>query len=365
MEDIRLVSGPVGVVVVTHSEHTYVLFCDKHNSTSGMCAECRPQDGCVTVHQLMNKVLSSGKRENFFIESPFVLKDTKSSSSYTDDKDVGLDIIEQLQVSMFKSMMRDKRGSKYMPSGYVHYCDIRDVYTNNKYSGAVRMSYSANPLSNSWSVMKLNKHLGNMKKFAKAVNAVDAHTSFILSNARRIVESFVTPNFDPPKGCDNSDFNDRVERMKLMTSTYKGAHRVHRVCKQLLKLGEGDRRSILEWMWARFERELDIAYDIFEVWRKKIQWYISSGEPSMYEDVRELPISTTVAFGSLIMDVYLLARMMYYDDSSISYTYTGAAHVDNYIDYFVRNGGRVESVSRHLQPEQERCIQVGCGVGTM
>lgn len=350
-----MISGPVGCIVIKYRNRSYYLFSDKHNSTEGMCTN--PES--ISFIQYVTNKLSDDNPVDFYIESPFVLTDIDSYPTSSTDN---FDMIESLQYELWDCMRRDKSTSEFMPNGWIHYCDIRDIYEDTKFANNIRISASANPLSNSMCVKVLNKLLRCNYKLEEEnnviskVNEVIAHTQFILNNSRRILDSFVTEVFDPPyasaEGKLSDDFNNRVERMRWMTSEFDGK-RVHRVCKQLLKLNEDERCLITSWIDRRFNEEYHNACVRFNRWKCVVNKLIFGGD--MYDNIREEPVLITIAIGSLAMDAYTLARSFYHNESDSVIFFTGLAHTGNYVDFFTNSGGMIVD---ELSPisGKERCL---------
>lgn len=371
--EVSLIEGPVSIRVLTYRQRNYYLFSDRHNSKSGGCyEECddfnkKRRGKCITlplfIHDFLKKSNINKKLVDFYLESPFVLKDSEPSI-VADTTD--LDYIDTFQVVMQQSLMRNKSKSEYMPYSHVHYVDIRDVYIDKYEDNGLRRSSSANPLSSSWIVKSINNVIYDIKDINQLVNVIDVSISlldFILKNAKLIFESFVG-DFNPPKcnlnnrGCIN--YNKRLELMNRVTSIMNGT-KVHRVAKQLLKLNEEDRNSILSWGREKFNSELANSFELLKEWKNKILSLLTIDNWDdiilEYEKIKSMPIMITVALGSIIMDIYVLARSMFHDGSDNLIIFGGSAHIDNYLSFFTKNKCNIISV---IEPEEgtERCVKL-------
>ena len=392
--EVSRISGPVNIRVLVFRDRTFYLFSDRHNSKEGGCessgGQCadfnknnttNTKNNCITfpyfVHKFLLKGNKSGGMIDFYLESPFVIID--DVPNIKPDMD-GLDYIDTLQVVMRPSLMRSKDKSVYMPHGRVHYTDIRDIYDKGYDPDGLRRSNSANPLSFSWIVKKLNRAIesGNISNIIQTIDFSISLISFVLDNAKLIFKAY-TSEFNPPKcsfiGVESDNYNKRIGRMSSVTSVFNGK-RVHRVCKQLLKLNKRDSDMILRWATSRFDNELKHSNERFEEWKTDILSLVdmpsddnnNRSDSNMsddntyakieqaYEKIRHIPVMISVALGSVIMDIYVLARAIYHDFSKEVIIFGGSAHIDNYLDFFTKSGCDIISVIEPYDDNKERCM---------
>jgi hypothetical protein len=179
----------------------------------------------------------------------------------------------------------------------------------------------------------------------------------------RVVDVFVLSDDAP--GALRSMLQDRVpvyEQVHALVDEYNwaetvGGQRVHKIRKQLLKLPQGLRSAVLK-MYAANRGKL-----------------VASGARSWREGVAKFRrgeglASSGVALvqllgATLLMDVYLLCRLLHYiarQDSSGAVVVAGQAHIETYLRFFSEAfpGTRV-NVSLHPsgRPPWSRCSRMG------
>lgn len=340
------ITGPVKYYKIEFRGRTVKLFADLHNSTEGQCeGDCLSFDenyeksgsdtDCYTFPRYLDYVFSKNNGIiNFYFESPYVLKDPIEIVK-PDIK--AFDYIDQITAIFHNSLRRDKSKSEYMPNTHFHYTDIRDVYHTNFDLKGTRKATSANPFSGSW----LQPFLTTKESFRQGATLLE----FILNRANEIKDMFLSDEFVLPnynlRGEMSQAWEKRLLNTAFCTSMYNGK-KVHRVAKQLFKLNSQDREMVLNWTTRRFRDQLRDSREILSEWK-------NSSNQSIHT-----PIMILIPLSSIIMDTYVLARMLY-QKSDIDIFFAGLAHIDNYLNFFQKNGGKIIKLSEGTQKNM-RCV---------
>jgi hypothetical protein len=351
------ISGPVAYYKYEFKGRHVKLFADLHNSTEGECLSLEHQpclefdpkgnkigtnDKCLSLTRFLDKALNEQGLINFYFESAFVLRDSLPINVTTQ----GLDYIDQITVLFAKSLMRDKSLSPY--KAHVHYVDIRSAYNSDFQPGSQkRQVISCNPFSGSWLVAMLRN--GYLMK-----NAIE-DLRFIIDNAWKIFDSvtgeryfeFEETDFIPPRG-----WIERMGNVSRITSTFNGK-RIHRVGKQLMKLSPGDRKNLLEWAREKFEKERQKSIQSL---KRLSEENVNSNDWRNDDDLADRCVMVLIPMSSVLMDVYLLGRLIY-QKSDKDIIFAGLAHIDNYRDFFDRYGAKLLVSRLPTSDRLKRCIE--------
>lgn len=373
-------SGPINSVVIDYEGRRYTFFSDKHNSTFGSCpGNCKDYDGtkersgtsrtngmkwsdvkgtnldkggdCHTILYFLNKKFEEGV--DFFLEASFVLKDAPLPSFDPENPDY----IDKILHVFHDSFLRKK--TNLYPRSLLHYVDIRDVFEGTYTKSGTREMVSANPFSGSV-VVKEYRNCVEVSDYERITEEGLSLVKFVLENALEYFTSYLKDGeFPVPRdiGLVFDKYRKRLERTKLLNSSFQG-RQTSRVGKQLLKLPKETRKKVYDWALEAFERELEQSKQNFSVWQQKYESLRSTTEDafiSEFETVRMYPITCLVALSSVIMDVYTLSRSLYHQRSKETIYYCGAAHTENYLNFFLKNGARILE-RRQSQDGFERCV---------
>jgi hypothetical protein len=290
---------------------------------------------------------------DFFLEASFVVEDSPRPTSPPSDADY----IDKILYVFHDSFLRRKT-NKY-PRSLLHYVDVRDVFEGTYTPQGTRKMVSANPFSGSV-IVKEYKNCSKRTEYETVTEEGLCLVKFILEHAwdyfRAYLKdgSFPVPAFS---GTVSERYRKRLERALLLTSP-TASGRVSRVAKQLLKLPVDERRRVYEWAVGAFERELARSVQNFSDWQRKYLELKERTEDAFladFESIRMYPITCLVALSSVIMDVYCLGRSLYHTLTPTTVYYCGAAHIENYVDFFVGQGGTVTS-RKQSSENFERCI---------
>lgn len=348
------VSGPVVYYKLKFRDRIVRLFADLHNSTEGGCdGDCLRYNenyqkvgnktSCYTLTRYLDYVFSKNQNKspiNFYFESAFVVKDPRVVIKPSLE---GLDHIDRITAIFADSLLRDKSHSLYFPKAHLHYVDIRDFYHTDYNDKGFRKTKSANPFSGSW----LASNLTDERSFYQGATLL----RFILDNADEIKDIFLSEEFRIPQYTSDNKFfrywKERLVETSQLTSTFKGK-RVHRVAKQLLKLNSKDRDMIIGWCNRRFEEQKKMSYNTLAEWESQIKLKGDKAD-------RDEPIMVLIPLSSVIMDTYVLARMLYQKSSSDVF-FAGLAHIHNYLDFFETHGGELLKSAKGTDNKM-RCVE--------
>jgi len=349
-------SGPVDSVEVDYKNRRWTLLSDRHNSTQGSCpGSCRDvnlesgnvegkDSQCETILYFLQQKLEQGV--DFFLEASFVLKDAERSK----ELDVDADYIDRILFLFHDSLLRKKNG-KY-PKSLLHYVDIRDFFLSTYNESGTREMISANPFSGSVIVKEF--FLCNTKQECENCYRQGRQLlSFILEHAWDYFSAYLEIEASIPSpgysGRIFDSFRDRLQKMRLLRTGFQG-RMILRVGKQLLKLQETEARAIRLWARDRFSQELDNSMQMFQEWTSEMEQLFSSNLSEelflgYFRTMQVGPINCLVALSSIVMDVYALARALYHQKTNETIFYCGSAHVENYLSFFLSNGGEITNKS--------------------
>jgi hypothetical protein len=359
MDAVERISGPVNTWDVEYLDYHITIYADTHNSLAGNCgSQCFSYDYNSNVSD-SRRVSSSNVSDSRRVSSSNVSDSRRVSSNASDsrrvpssnasdrmipvgtdstcmdlarflhtqfqrtNKDIDFyleysyvlensakltdpthDTIDQL-VHVFYPTLQVKKDHEYLPNVHVHYADIRDMYRGNQ-----RYLVRANPFAERW---------------LDEVADYQSYITCILDNAWSIYEMYTEST--QPNINIHPVWNLYFNRAKLLSS--KGEHRV---AKQLNKLNAENCRRVKDWSHANFERVLAATT------KRRWDWHPKS------------KTTLLVPLSSVIMDTYLLARLLYQGQNAV--IVAGQAHTDSYLNFFSRHGAKI---TKH-EASDMRCI---------
>lgn len=333
------VSGPVGGIICQYENRKITFLSDYHNSTDGVCGlDCKDikngrvqgQGNCYTLSYYIHQLLSFGI--DLFLEAAFVVKDGLERK-----RNENMDNIDIILSEYHNCFLRDKKKNPYLQKSWCHYVDIRDVFDGTFSLEDSREMKGANPFSGSYIVRYLDGG-GSRREAEKLI-------SFILDNAYEYFNYFLFGKDYPLPSFSSILVDEFIVRSNRRIESYWKGKMVHKVQKQLEKLPEGKRMTIIEWARKTLEEELLISYQIFDRWKENIV------------DTRMYPVSCLVALSSILMDVYTASRIIYHNNNRDVVVYTGSAHTNNYSNLFTSLGGKITSRIETVN-NLERCVSM-------
>lgn len=306
------ISGPVSVSIFhLQDDRKILLFGDVHESKTGLC---RPINKKNVDKMFITEFIDSFESTptDVFLESDWVLDTEKDKVSVQNDVD-----ILRIVLNHYKDKMYTTHDNK--KTFRVHYTDIRSVnsylmlFLSIQAILASRIEQYKN-IFDQHPVQVITQYFPTLKVFNKF-----ADTIVKSNNYKRDMHKLLK---------DDSVF---AGSNVLASASGQTERKIHRIRKQLLKLTSKDRNKLM----AYHRETIHELYKEFKDTYNDIMKKIKTGK-ALQNDTTEIA-SILLMYVSHLMDMYALARMMYYIRNTNSQTfisYAGAAHTLNYTRFF-------------------------------
>lgn len=298
------ISGPVSVGMISLYNKTIYMFGDYHTIPKGLCSKCKKSKDCLFVTDFIDSL----KNADIFIETAWLEVDDKHLMK---EEPVSYASVLHIVRSKYNNYLY---GDKVDANKRFHYIDIRDerilwslrrllLYIENKdvhkinKSDVLLTQYFSNPM--------------NLQKFA---NIIVKSNDFQLSIKHTFNKTIVDKIFTSYPSDSKKQFG-----------------KIHRIRKQILKLPK-----TLQHILLRFYK--DKCKEILSNYTQ----IISKPEFTNLHPLWKIIIiimDGVFPILSLLMDIYLLARLLYYikhKDTEQIITYTGCSHTENYVTFFTK-----------------------------
>lgn len=404
VEYVEKISGPVSAHVFElltpgSKKLAVYLFGDVHFSYDNQCDHCSMSKGCFGVVDFIERVAldaeASGKSLDVFFELPYVpanpgLRTHARSwidAYFSKNASVGTAFGNALAKLFGRSPQYlgifSKLYRKFGRQAYDHMF-IRDKGKSSKKETGARFHYADARLEpNAMSIiMPMQKPMEWIIDFHKKVNNTaklgQLLSAFIFSkNFAQDVKALWGPQAP-------------LVEAALSTITLDGTpHKVHKIAKQYHKLPANLKPSVTKYLKDRISRAEHFLsnYCNYNQGVKMLtgdalgelaSLKCPSHEMDMFREIlsqrtnnyiHEIDFSIMFVACTLLMDAYLLCRMLYYlhrantEDGSCAIVYAGDAHIQHYADYFVNYMGLSPALCSPLTEGMEegdvvRCVDV-------
>lgn len=293
------INGPTQVVVLESNKNIIILFGDIHANKEGACKGCKRDKNCSDIITFINKVRND---TDIFIEAP-----NESGLEYIKEwkEDYLLNLWKEYNTNMY-SHKQLEIGKRF------HYTDIRNSMIH-LFNTNVSLKYGIDTLYKYYVTMRTIRLFDNYVKFERYVDAMVYSNDFKKS---------ITKIF----GEENVNWILTEIVLKTIQQGTKTRH-VHPIRKQILKLSTDDREilfryhiNVLEDHRRRFSR----------IYNRERKLYLLKNQKT-----NELLGMVLFNVRAHIMDMYHLARMLYYKNKNeILISYTGQVHTEQYRSFF-------------------------------
>jgi len=382
---LAFISGPVSLGSFKYNNRNFYFFGEKHFGTEGNCEtspkiQCRSLDHpnkkskvCFDFLYFLDKIFKdSHSYVDFFLESPFILKNLKVKKIKADD------YISLIQNTFMDCLKRNKSKCKYKTTRF-HYTDFRIQMAK----GIISINYL--PLL---FIKNFNKHRSIREK-EKYIYFYNIVTKRLISKRiqKKLFQSFFQDNFHNTwfeiykfllRGFDRKKYHRQI---KEITDIFDDSFRYHKirnhkivhfVKSQLDSLKKDNIKHNGVYMSDLIQKFVTDNYKKidFNITRQYWNEYIRLLKLSLHKgkDVFEgFDIDTLlelfIEIDTHLLDAYLLARMFRIFSSSehipsdTVIVYTGYYHTQNYIDFF-RNilGIKPDLLTGPINKELIRCV---------
>lgn len=366
-------SGPVSWYRFTdYNNNMYDLFGDRHFSYDYSCA-----NDDYTISRLIDTIFQHNIKSNIitdlYLETGFIHKFHNLPNrrpplrGYMDD----------VYAMLLNCLSPDKKGCQYDSQLVrIHYSDIRSI-SHKRYDIGIHLDL--NTYINNFSPKIKDIVIGTGKCGTIGAQNVDP---IYINEAREFYSTvvFIYENFinilsimesydDFPKNIDllineipegeaGNSIRKKLNNMKLLTSVRDGIN-MHKISLQFAKLGEIGNliKLFIREKAVKIIEELKYDANIFNSSLNLLNYpnMINDASVTNLENSLETIRYQLVNLSSLIMDEYLLSRMFKSKDSRYVIIYAGAAHVNNYADFFINYIGIIPNY--YNIDEDNRCIE--------
>lgn len=366
---IRMLSGPVSVrtydTAPVGGGGTLYLLGDVHFSNDHACVPCRSDQGCATIMTFIDHLASSKRSLDVFVELPYVPRNgdhhhpraralsaldhrfgtSSATSSRGKVREGGSDVYVGVLGSLYK---------KYRDHIYVHHV-VDDLGGDSMrvHFADIRLEPNVNALLRpDWIV----RHVPSLDALRDVMRAFMFATDFTAAVAAAV----------GPEGASH------VSRTSLASSPNK----CHKVAKQFLAAPDGDMKSAAR---AHLDERLEELIDILRAdiggfpaeppkQRSSDVYYKEWLESARFAKVKahQWGLARLVQFGLrvLVMDAYLIFRVMRFATRGDAVVYVGDSHADLYARFLEGRLGLTPR-SQHLAQTQRsrggrerRCVEI-------
>ena len=394
LDHVKRISGPASYYVfeMPGSKNSIYLFGDYHFSYANQCTNCSSDDSCKPIADLIQHALKDADETqtslDVFMEFPYVVADGDARErvlSRIDDifrKDSRGDVKNALSkifgktpeyIGIFSLLYKrfSDRFYKHVPS---HHNNKRFHYSDARFEFNVKRFLS--PTNDKWIEM-FHRRVPDVKTFRRVLEA------FVLGHYRNAFQDEMYSVF----GSDISVFE------QSLTSKRKGGKRtLHKISKQVHKLPPTYRAKAEEYIGEKLDAicqilEEDLRYEdgvrlltadpASMDLRDGTLVYIRASRLINYTGIFTIFMELIVQ--TIMMDVYLLCRMLYYaskENHGASIVYAGDYHIGVYADFLARYlklkplgcNAPVMPIAmddQQVQSMVQRCVHVNLGTCDM
>jgi len=347
MEYITKISGPVSLSIYHFNSVRYYFFGDTHFNDTNRCQPCGSDciDFVELLHAWLNYNNHHGIQTDLFLESSF----TKNEEVKRTDLFIRGTMVDVIN-SFNPCLSKNKQYCVYLPHVHVHYANIRLIKEYNNI-------YQADPFN----IKRLiqfykTKQIDLISFYFKILNDLTLYIEFYIQHVEDILNAFLQPdgfddyirtvlklieNFEPE--LKSLILNQLTNQNKLIV--IRNNQKMHRVAAELQKLSHiNPEMAQLIYQFALFEMKDIVSLQLtslhLEPLEKINQQLMKPKPPDITKWGTKSLIyyleqyqKSFVSLSGLIMDVYTLARMFYYNQDEVI-IFAGHNHINRYNDFF-------------------------------
>ena len=338
------ISGPESVDIVKVDGINIFLFGDIHFSKEGLCKPCKKYKHCYYITDFIDNLTL--QPVEIFLESPWLPPQYKNNHIIYDGES---NVLSNVNNYYFSEMYRHsklnskldllskyfKKSKKLTTIKRVHYTDIR---SRNEFIMFYYMSY------------------GNWLHFLHIII-----TYFpTCKHFKRFVDIILfSDNY-------NTDIKMFFDHDEVVYSMFSGSKNINKVRKQFLKIQNPEwKKMVLKYykhrctLFLNNTKVQDFLTYTCEDYNKLVS---KSGKSISFHKRLDIIRNMVLDWNVLIMDMYHLARMLYYieqGDSKVFVSYTGLAHTQFYKVFFTKYmKGKIVFSSIAEDTKNKKCLLV-------
>lgn len=306
------VSGPHKVSVYKIYNTTVTLLGDIHFSKQGSCVQCDTKKDCYNVVQLLDVMQEPC---DIFLEALYENENEKNTTKKHVDKGNSEGWLSDT-IQHFKNELYEKHNKTQRKR--VHYADIRSHDSFSFLELIPQVFKDNNPdkflLMLALSIIRDFKNKSSIKRFIDACIKYDDHVG-------KVTELL------------GDRANLYIDKDNL--TSYNGIQNIHRIRKQILKLSPALQRKLIKYHNDRCKILMtDLLISKYDTFCKLIL-----KTPSLVGRYSHMFDVMILKWMSHVMDIYLIARVLYYIEKGASKTvtvYTGSNHTSS-VEHFLSN----------------------------
>lgn len=342
------ISGPVSVAVFTlPGDKVLYLFGDLHGNKTGLCKSVSKATKRTAKSEAMfitEFIDTLPRPTDFFIESYWVSDKDKHRVPMHEPVDIMTTVFNH-----YKDVLYSSRGR--VPTLRAHYTDVRSMSDLSFFMTIIIsiwpfLDYVYTQNKDIENLPEFIDNFKNMKTLVKFINLIVSSDDYV-----KDIKALIQPG----QVCD-------ILTSDSITTTAPGDSKrtVHRIRKQILKLNEKDRRCLLSYHRSKcrvISKDETMLTNARIKMMKKLSYCDSYDKLYVHE--------TLLAYMTHLMDIYTIARMMYYirtSDSKSIVSYAGATHSGAYMQFFQKYWAKEATViHQHVESvhaKSKRCVSI-------
>ncbi len=323
LRNVDRVDGPVTYMdlIDRHGNHI-LLFGDHHTDRSNGCKNCH-HPSCMTITSFLRLLLRSKTyKTDVFVETAPHLSGTGSNHQSA---------VQRLYRSWANKKVKNCRNR-------IHWIDIRELHPTNNWIGLYDI-HEMNGVVKSAVTQGIHDFLLQHPTMKNWLSYIDV---FVLDDH---------PQTHFPSYLQNS-----------VPLSRKGGLKVHKVRKQVLKLDSPDRHRLIKF-YAEMKQDVKRNYE--KLFDKLVETELRTFDDFSFRTYQrqQTILIIILTISCLLMDVYGLARMLYYlklksNEQHLVAVFAGDDHVEQYRRFFVETLGWQPTVSQPYHGRPLRCVHI-------
>jgi hypothetical protein len=328
------ISGPESVDIVKIGDVHIFLFGDVHNEKKGLCKPCKNNNNCYYITDFINSLTL--QPIELFLESPWLPNDYEKK--YINYASKYKSVLSNVNDNYFSQMYLHTKPNSKLDSLFQYFKKTKKVTT------ITRVHYTDIRTRKEFSTLYKMKNVfftPNMKESNEHFMIIYLHIIITFFPSCKHFKRFVDIMFLS----DNyiADIKDFFNNDEFFYNLFSVSEKVNKVRKQFLKiLNPQWKTALLKYYNYRcnFYFNNKKTSGMFRHTCKQYDKLIStSWSNTPFNESMFIIFTMLLHWEALMMDMYHLARMLYYiekGDSSVFVSYTGLAHTQFYKTFFTK-----------------------------
>lgn len=335
------INGPEYVSIFQYQNKRILLFGDEHFSTSGLCQNCNLKNDCLYITDFIDRMKKTNNVD-LFLEAPYTTQDVKH---------------------LREAIMKKKNDTDILRSVVSHFHNL--LYKKHKKQQPIRVHYSDFRFHSSLVLLRQASQILEKNNEDKIIYPIVVLTHFktpttfkAFADACIIKDDFVDAIQDLFK--ENAPLY--IDKDHL-TSLQDKHNTMHRIRKQIRKISPKMQKALIKF---HNKQSRIILTDQYNSHYKTQRRNFLKAQAFDIDNIQPL-FMTIKNWLFHLMDIYLLARMIFYIEQNETniVVFTGTNHTINY-ETFLENCNEFKkewncNKAWNLTPDEKklkRCIQI-------